>query len=601
MLIEEQLRSLPASPGVYLFRDVGGRVLYVGKAGRLRDRVRSYFSLSGLPDKTQRLMQGVADIDFMVTDSEQEALLLEYNLIKRHRPRFNVRLKDDKSYPYLKVDLREPFARIYSTRNWEQDGARYFGPYASAWSVKKTLDVLKRLFPFRPCEKNIDGKANRPCIEYDIHRCAGPCIGAISQQDYDRVLRQVVLFLEGKDDRIKQQLRKDMREAAERQEFERAAVLRDQLMAVESVTERQKVSSTLRGDVDVVALARFRDLALAQVFFIRGGRLLGKEPYMMEGVQDETDTRVMASFIQQFYASSPNIPPLVLLQHPVEEPALLHKWLEGRKGGRVALRVPRRGEKKELVDMVAENARQGLEQYRIKQLAAPDALGTALAELKEALHLPRLPLRIECYDISNIQGAWAVGSMVVFEGGMARRQHYRRFRIRTVAGADDYAMLKEVLGRRFRRAEDQDGTPWGILPDLLLVDGGKGQLNAALEVLKEKELSLPAAAIAKEKEELYLPGSPEPISLPRTSPALYLVQRIRDEAHRFALSYHVQVRKRAAVQSALDSIPGIGPKRKKALLRQFGSLSGIRQASLDELAAVPGMTRKLAEKIKEYL
>ena len=600
MLIEEQLRSLPASPGVYLFKDAGGGVLYVGKAAYLRDRVRSYFAPSaGLPIKTQRLVERVADIDFMVTDSEQEALLLECNLIKKYRPRYNVRLKDDKDYPYLKIDLQEPFARIYITRRWEQDGARYFGPFASAGSVRQTLQVLKKLFPFRNCKRKIDGRDKRACIEYDIHRCWGPCIGAVGRAEYDQVLHRVVLFLEGKDDQIKRQLRHEMGEAAERLEFERAAVLRDQLQAVERVTERQKISSTLRQDLDVVALARFRDLAYVQAFFIRNGKLLGKEPYMMEGVQDEADTRVMTSFIQQFYASSPNIPPIILLQHPVEEPALLEKWLEGRRGGPVALQRPRRGEKKGLVDMVAENARQGLEQYRIRQLAAPDALGTALAELKEALHLPHLPLRIECYDISNIQGAWAVGSMVVFEGGMARPPYYRRFRIRTVAGADDCAMLQEVLRRRFKRAEEQKDTPWGLLPDLLLVDGGRGQLNAALEVLKEKGLPLPAAAIAKEKEDIYLPDSPEPISLPRTSPALYLLQRVRDEAHRFALSYHVKLRKRAAVQSALDSVPGIGPKRKKALLRHFGSLSGIRQAPVEELARVPGMTRKLAVKIKE--
>ncbi|HJW88767.1 MAG TPA: excinuclease ABC subunit UvrC, partial [Dehalococcoidia bacterium] len=403
MLIEEQLRSLPASPGVYLFKDAGGGVLYVGKAAFLRDRVRAYFVPSaGLPIKTQRLVERVADIDFMVTDSEQEALLLECNLIKKYRPRYNVRLKDDKDYPYLKIDLREPFARIYITRRWEQDGARYFGPFASAGSVRQTLQVLKRLFPFRNCKRKIDGRDKRACIEYDIHRCWGPCIGAVSREEYDRVLRQVILFLEGKDDQIKRQLRQEMEEAAERLEFERAAVLRDQLQAVERVTERQKISSTLRQDLDVVALARFRDLAYVQAFFIRNGKLLGREPYMMEGVQDEADTRVMTSFIQQFYASSPNIPPLVLLQHPVAEPALLEKWLEGWRGGPVALQRPRRGEKKGLVDMVAENARQGLEQYRIRQLAAPDALGTALAELKEALHLPHLPLRIECYDISNI-------------------------------------------------------------------------------------------------------------------------------------------------------------------------------------------------------
>ena len=599
---KEELKALPEKPGVYLFKDPQGDILYIGKAARLRDRVRSYFgSPTGLPIKVQRLMEAVADMDFILTDSEQEAFILECTLIKEHRPRYNVRLKDDKTYPYLKIDLQEPWARIYITRRWEKDGARYFGPFASAASVRKTLAVLKKLFPFRSCKRLMDGRDGRACIEYDIHRCVGPCIGAISREEYDRVMRQVVFFLEGKDDQIKRELRQGMEAAAEKLEFERAAVLRDQLQAVESVTERQKVSSTLRGDLDVVAFARFRDLAYVQVFFIRGGKVMGREPYMMEGVQDEEDQQVMGGFLQQFYASSPNIPPLLLLQHPVEKGPLLEDWLKNLRKGPVALQVPRRGEKRELVDLVAENARQGLEQYRLRQLAAPDALAQALAEVRDRLALPRLPLRIECYDISNIQGAFAVGSLVVFEGGVARPALYRRFRIRTVAGADDYAMLQEVLRRRLKRAQGEAGTSWAIVPDLLLIDGGRGQLNSALGVLKELGLDLPAASIAKEQEEIFRPGVPEPIILPRNSPGLYLLQRVRDEAHRFALSYHIKARRRASMGSLLDEVEGIGPQRRKALLRKFGSLQAIREAPLEELAQTPGITQKLAQKIKEVL
>ncbi|MFQ5826959.1 MAG: excinuclease ABC subunit UvrC [Dehalococcoidia bacterium] len=603
MLHEEQLKALPARPGVYLLKDERGTVLYVGKASSLRHRVRAYFGpRPSLSPKLRKLVSRIADVDFLVTDSEQEALLLENNLIKSHRPRYNVRLKDDKTYPYLKIDLKEPWPRVYITRRWEQDGSRYFGPFASASSVRRTLDVLKKLFPFRSCTRTITGTDRRACIEYDIHRCLGPCLGRVTPGEYSGVMRQVVLFLEGRDRRVVRKLRRRMEAAAENLDFERAARLRDQIQAVEKVTERQKIASPNLGDFDAIAFAQARDLAYVEVFFIRQGKLLGREAFTLEGAQDEHPSRIMSSFVPLFYGSAPYIPPLILLQHPVEDGELVAGFLHSLRGGRVRLGVPRRGEKRALVDLVAENARQGLEQLRVRQLSAPDALATALEDIREGLNLSRLPQRMECYDVSNIQGAWAVGSMVVFESGRPKSSHYRRFRIRTVSGADDYAMLQEVLRRRFRRGRGDDSSgPWGITPDLVLIDGGRGQLSAALEAMMELGVDVPTAALAKENEEVYTPESSEPILLPRQSTGLFLLQRLRDEAHRFALSYHQRVRRREGMGSALDSVPGIGPKRKRALLRRFGSVRALREAPIEEVAAVAGMTRRLAQQVKGWL
>ncbi|MEK7281973.1 MAG: excinuclease ABC subunit UvrC, partial [Chloroflexota bacterium] len=409
-------------------------------------------------------------------------------------------------------------------------------------------------------------------------------------------------FLEGKDDRINQQLKKQMETAAAGLEFERAALYRDQLQAVERVTQRQKLSSTLRGDVDLIGLALAADLACAQVFFIRQGKLLGKEAFFMEGSRDEKPAEIMSGFLKQFYGATPNIPPLILLQDAVEEAPSIASWLRERRQGEVKLQVPLRGEKKQLVDLVVKNAKEALEHYRIKQLAPAEALTSALAELEKAIHLPHPPNRVECYDISNIQGQWAVGSLVVFEGGRPKPSHYRRFRIRTVLGADDYAMLQEVLRRRFKHSDGFSGeSPWAVLPDLILIDGGKGQLNAALEVVRQAGLeALPVASIAKEEEEIYLPQTAEPIKLP-AGPALYLVQRIRDEAHRFAIGYHIKVRRKSSFASALDQVPGIGPRRKRALMRAFGSVRGIKEAREDAIAALPGLTLKLAQKLKQFL
>ena len=623
-LITEQLKHLPSSPGVYLMRDTGGTILYVGKAASLRNRVRSYFgSPEKLTPKIQRLVDHVHDLEFFLTGSEEEALILENNLIKRHHPHYNVRLKDDKTYPFLKISLNEDWPRVYFTRRVEDDGGRYFGPFTSARSVRQTLRVLKGIIPFRSCTrpiqqvqgsargftprgKPITGTDLRPCLDYYIHLCPAPCIGAISKKEYKEVIHQVVLFLEGKQERVVRGLESKMGKAAEALDFEKAALLRDQLQAIEKVIEGQKVAARVRGEQDVIAFAVERDRAYVQVFFIRGGKLIGRESFILQGTASEEPEQIMTGFIKQFYSSATHIPPLLLLQYPVEDKTVIESWLQSKRGGKVSIEVPSRGNKKQLVEIVAENARQGLQQLKIKQQATTSALEEALAEIQRELHLPRLPERMECYDISNIQGRAAVGSMVVFENGKPKPAHYRRFRIKTVAGPDDYASLQEVLRRRFKRfkesreAATQDS--WAVTPDLVLIDGGKGQLSSAVEVMKEAGAeAIPVAGLAKENEEIFIPGQSESIRLPGSSPGLQMLQRLRDEAHRFAIGYHRKVRGRDAFTSLLDSVPGIGPRRKRELLRKFGSVKAIREASPEELANVKGMTKSSAKKIKEYL
>lgn len=601
-LITERLRQLPTSPGVYLMRDAEGNILYVGKAANLRHRVGSYFGAGQkLSLKLQRMVARVNDFDFFVTASEQEALILELNLIKRHRPRYNVRLKDDKTFPYLKIDTSEDWPRAYITRRLEEDGARYFGPFASAKSVRQTLKIIKGIFPFRSCSKAITGTDLRPCLEYHIRHCLAPCIGAVSKSEYDAVIKQVILFLEGKQERVIQELEGKMEKAAEALDFEKAALIRDQIQAVNRVVEGQRIATTVRGEQDVIAFAQDKDQAYVQVFFIRSSKLIGRESFVLQGTRSEEPSQIMTSFIKQFYDSTPYIPPLLLLQYPVEDTLVIESWLQSKKGSKVNIQVPCRGNKKQLVKIVAENAQQGLEQLKIKQLATPGSLTAALAEIKRELHLPRLPLRMEGYDISNIQGKAAVGSMVVFDKGKPKPSHYRRFRIKTVSGADDYAMLREVLKRRFKRSTDAPDT-WAILPDLVLIDGGKGQLNAALSAMSEAGVGfVSTASLAKENEEIFIPLSSQPIILPRSSQGLQLLQRLRDEAHRFALGYHQKIHKRETFASSLDTIPGIGPKRKRALLKQFGSVRAIRDAPIEELAATAGMSQSLAKKIKEHL
>ena len=600
--LREQLKTLPVKPGVYLFKDGAGKVLYVGKASSLRQRVRSYFSAPNtLEPKLLRLMSRVQNLDFIVTDSEQEAIILENNLIKKNRPDFNVRLKDDKSYPYIKVSLNEEWPRVFLTRRFEDDGGRYFGPYASAGSVRRTLDLLKKLFRYCSPRWVITGRKPRPCFDYSIRRCVGACSSEISKEEYREIIDQVIMFLEGKHEKVVRDLRRKMERAADAMEFEKAAVLRDQVQAVESVTQGQKIISAGGGDEDVIAFAKERNEACVQVFFVRSGKLIGRENFILEGTQDEEPGHIMASFIQQFYSSAPYVPPQVSLQTEPEDMGVISSWLQSVRGGKVSLKVPRRGQKKKLVDMVTENAEQALAQLKAKWLADSGKTATALKELQERLNLPRLPNRMECYDISNIRGTSAVGSMVVFENGRPKSSAYRRFKIKTVGSIDDYAMMQEVLRRRFKRVKAEDASSWAVIPDLVLIDGGRGHLTSAQEVMRELDIdSIPLAALAKENEEVFLPGTAGSLMLPRDSQALYLLQRIRDEAHRFALSYHLHVRKKAALKSEWY-VPGIGPKRKRALLRKFGSVRAIKEAPVEELMSVSGMTRQLAERVKEGL
>ena len=629
--LKERLKSVPARPGTYIFRDRVGTVLYVGKASSLRSRMRSYFVREdSLIPKLRRMMLRVADFEYMVTGSEQEALLLENNLIKKYRPHFNVRLRDDKSYPFIKITVQDDWPQVTFTRQVEADGSRYFGPFASANSVRMTLDLVKRVF--RYCSRPTDSPRprTRPCFDFHIQRCLGACIGLVSQEDYRQLIGEVMLFLEGRQEQVLQQLKAQMEGAAERLDFEKAALLRDQVRAVEGVIEEQVVAAAGGNDCDVIALARDKDEACVQVFFIRGGKVVGRDQHLLLGAQDEGDDEVLATFLGLFYGSASYVPPLVLLPILPREMGLIKSWLAQRRGAKVELRAPQRGEKRKLVEMVAENAAEGLIQSRARWLADAEKTNVALEELKEKLALPAAPRRIECYDISDIQGTSAVGSMVVFQNGKPLKSDYRRFKVRSVAGNDDYAMMREVLLRRFRRLAPPDGaeatsppgplsargeggtsrpsprrggtegevSAWSKTPDLVLIDGGKGHLHAAQEALSQVEAALPLASIAKEHEDIFLPGREDPVRLPSTSPAMYLVQRVRDEAHRFALAYHHRLRQKRAFVSALDTIQGIGPKRKKALLRQFGSVQGIREAAVEDVAAVEGMTRSLAERVK---
>jgi excinuclease ABC subunit C len=614
--MRERLPSVPLRPGVYLFKDTSSRFLYVGKAANLRNRLRSYFGTPyGMMPKTRRLMQQAVDFEFVVTDSESEALILENTLIKRHRPPYNTRLRDDKTYPYIKIDPREEFPQVYFTRRVLNDGARYFGPFASTGSIRKTLDLLKKLFPYRSCTKTITGTDARPCLEYYIHRCVAPCVGYADQTSYREVIEQVLMFLEGKTGDVVRQLNRRMASAAENLEFEQAARIRDQMQAIERVNEEQKMVSLRSQDMDVVAMAQERNEAWVEAFFIRKGKLVGRDHFIMDGVQDEEEGKVIATFIQQFYDRASFVPPLVVIQHEADETPLLTEWLSSRRGGPVSLHIPVRGEKRKLVSLVAENAAQGLSMSRIRRLAGQGALDTALAEVQEALSLPRLPNRIECYDISNISGTDAVGSMVVFQNGGPSKQHYRRFKIKTVDGPDDFAMMKEMLQRRFKRMAKQEGeTPesetkpaddsWENVPDLILIDGGKGHLSAVQTVFMEMGIStdqVPLASLAKQEEEVFVPHSPDPMILPRNSQGLFLVQRVRDEAHRFAITYHQKLRSKRQTQSGLDTVQGIGPKRRKLLIQRFGSVQGIREATMEELTTVQGMTLVLAQNIKEQL
>ncbi|MDE2893293.1 MAG: excinuclease ABC subunit UvrC [Chloroflexota bacterium] len=627
--LQAQVAALPAKPGVYTFRDANGRVIYIGKAANLRSRVRSYFgSPRSLEGKTRVLASRIAQLEVVTTHTEQDALHLEATLVKRHQPFFNVRLKDDKHYPYLKIDVHAPWPRVTITRRAANDGSRYFGPYASAKSVRTTLDLVKKLFPWRSCDKEITGSDPRPCLEYYIRRCIAPCTSFCTPDEYKEVIDQTMLFLDGKSETVVKQLKTAMTDAAEELNFERAAQLRDQIASVERVTETQLTADTAAAEIDVFGLAVDGDEAVVQVLFIRGQNMAGSDHFNLAGVKDESASSVISSFLRQHYESGLQPPRLVLIPGEIDDLALLQDWLSDKRGTRVEVRHPKRGDKRRLVAMATENASETLAMSRVRWMADRGRTDAALAELEEALSLPTPPKRIECYDISNTQGSNVVASMVVFLDGQPATSEYRRFRIKTVDttdGPNDFASMAEVIQRRFKRlgeerraerakgfdvpddpssskADDDDGSEsegWGAIPDLVIVDGGKGQVSAAHDVMRNLAVDdIPLAGLAKREELLFQVDSSDPVRLDRRSQGLYLVQRIRDEAHRFAISYHRRLRSRQTSQSTLDRIKGIGPRRKKALLRKFGSLQAIREADVTDIAATPGMTQRLAEQLK---
>jgi len=610
--LEATLKRLPNRPGVYLMKDARGTVLYVGKAQSLRSRVRSYWQkqTGGAEIHLIRsVIEKIADLEYTMTDSVSEALLLEINLVKRYRPRYNVRLKDDKSYPFIKITLAEDFPRVERTRRLPADGSRYFGPYASASSVDEAMNLIRRLFPFRTCTLDIhEGRAaiERPCLLYHIKRCQAPCVGYIGKADYRAQIEQIERFLEGRQEVVARALTDQMHAASEATEYERAAALRDKVRAIERTMESQKMAAHATTEEDVLGLARQDTQAAVQLFAVRGGKMIGRDVFLLDAPRESDDATVLAGFVQQYYSRATSVPPTVLLPALPEDAADLEGMLTGRRGAAVHLHVPRRGDKRELLELATRNATETLAREHARWLADQGKTLAALEELSEALGLAGPPLRIECYDISNFAGAQSVGSMVVFEEGRPRTGEYRRFRIKTVQGANDYASHQEVLRRRFKRAKSgEEGSEeelrW-LLPDLVVIDGGKGQLSAAKEVLDELGYGdLAVVGLAKEREEIFLPGREEPVLLPTTSPALYLMQRLRDEAHRFAITYHRSLRAKAATRSAFDDLPGVGPRRRAALLRVFGSAKRVREAPPEQIAAVPGIGPALAAKIKSGL
>jgi excinuclease ABC subunit C len=613
--ISSILATLPSKSGCYLMKNADGKIIYIGKAINLKNRVRSYFHADSSHDnKTRRLVRDISDLEWIIVGSELEALILEMNLIKKHRPKYNVRLKDDKRYPYIKVHWGEPFPKVTVTRQMADDGSRYFGPYTSAWAVYQTLDVLRKIFPYLTCDREITGMDKRACLYFDIKLCTAPCIGATTQGQYRRMISDLMDFLNGHSEGIVQRLEQEMQKASEDMRFEKAAAVRDQLKAIQSIIERQRiVFATDYVDSDVLAMARSDGEACVQVFFIRGGKLIGREYFILEGTEDTKDNVVLEQFITQFYTEAASIPQQVMLPQELEETKIISQWLRSKRGGeKMEFFVPKEGQPHELVQMATENATETLQALRAQWQADTHKQEQALAELQEALKLPDPPNRIECYDISNTQGTAIVGAMVVFTQGVPDKKLYRRFNIESVVGApDDFASMEEMLMRRFRRwksAEETLNQPgarkdasFSFLPDLIIIDGGKGQLSRIVQVLEKFDLldKVPVVGLAKQQEEIFFPYKSDSLMLPRHSQGLYLVQRIRDEAHRFGITAHRKKRQKLGLASQLDTIPGIGPTRRKALLKHFGSVDKIREASIEDLRKV--VPENAAHSIKAHL
>jgi excinuclease ABC subunit C len=622
--IVDKLALLPPEPGVYLHKDDGGNVLYVGKAINLRNRVRSYFQESTRHGpRIARLVSKARDLEWIVVSSEVEALVLECNLIKKYRPPYNVRMRDDKSYPYITI-TDEEFPRVMFTRKVRKDKARYFGPYTSAFAVRDTLGILHKIFPLIPCGKSWSGQpVQRPCLYYHLGRCLGPCAGLADRAEYQTVLDKVSRFLEGKEDTIAADIRREMEVAAEELDFEKAAKLRDQVAAIENVMQRQQAVTDKGGDQDVIAVVKDERGAAIQMLYIRGGKLIGQRQYVLDNSADAPPAEAVQEFVKQYYADAPEVPREILLPVEIEERMVVQTWLRGRKGSAVTIEVPQTGDKARLVDLAAANAEQALNAFSQDLKKKEEWAEEAMTMLQDALGLPTPPVRVEGYDISNIQGTAPVGSMVVTEAGEPAKDEYRRFAIKWHPETpNDFAMMHEVLTRRLKRYIDGD-EKFTKLPDLIMIDGGKGQLASALRARDSLGLHVPMIGLAKRHELIYVPVEADEIfqplsgdsipekqdraytyrevELPMNSPGLMLLRKLRDEAHRFALTYHRKIRDKRMNGSALEEIPGVGPRRKRLLLRTFGSVEGIRRATVEELAAVPTMTKSLAIKVNEYL
>lgn len=611
MDLQTKLNNLPTSSGVYLMKNEQGEIIYVGKAINLRNRVRSYFrELKPDQAKTKALVKHITDLEYILADNELEALVLECNLIKKYRPKYNINLKDDKTYPYLKI-TNEPYPQVIVTRKVLKDGARYFGPYPSVNELRNSLELIRKIFPFRSCKQRTFTN-DRPCLNAQIHMCYAPCIGRIGREEYNEMIDQIALFFEGKQDGLLKRLRQEMEEAAERLDFEQAARLRDQLQGLEQIITQQKAVLGGEDDQDVIAMARGLNQCCVQIFFIRSGKIVGRENYFLRGTDGISRGEVIASFLKQFYINCQFIPRNLLVEVELDEQDVLEQWLSEKRESRVYIKVPKRGQAKELIDLVGRNALEALNKQEVEERHQHQRTAGVLEQLKRLLGLAALPHRMECFDISNTQGTESVGSMIVFVDGHAKKDQYRRFKIKTVQGADDYASMKEVLTRRFQHGLEEratqrdaqaDATKFATFPDIIFMDGGRGQVNVALEVLQTLGLQIPVCGMVKDDRHrtrgLYYNNIELPMDV--DSEIFLLITRMQDEAHRFAITYHRSLRGKRNLASVLDDIPGVGEKRKKSLLKHFGSFTKIKEATLEQLMEVDGIPGTVAEEIYYYL
>jgi len=603
--------SIPETPGSYQFKDGQGRVVYVGKARNLRSRLSNYFqNPANLPPRTAQMVATAETVEWIEVRNEVEALLLEYALIQRHQPRFNIRYRDDKSYPFLAVTMSDEWPRAMVLRGRKRKGTRYFGPYGHAYAIRETLDLLLRTFPIRTCSDNKLGRherLGRPCLLFHIEKCSGPCVGEIDHEAYDRLVEDLIRFLDGDTDEVVRRLEAEMADAAEALEFERAARLRDRLLSVRKAIEKQQMVLDRSEDIDVVGVADDDLEAAVQSFFVRKGRVVGRSGFVIDKAEDLTPGELVDRVLERLYSEDPplGVPKQVLVPTESADPALYERWLTEARGSAVTVKVPQRGDKRALMETVNQNAREELQRHRLRRAADHNSRARALNELQDRLDLPEAPLRIECYDMSHIQGTDYVGSMVVFTDGLPDKREYRRFKVREVPGNDDFAAMEEVLTRRLsayladREKPVAERGKFSYPPQLLVVDGGKGQLGVAVRVLEELGLDdeIPVASLAKRFEEVYLPGDPEPVRIPRQSEALYLLQRLRDEAHRFAITYHRELRGKRMTKSVLDDIPGLGPTRKQRLVKELGGVRAVQRASLEDLQALSWLPDAVAQAV----